>query len=109
VELPKGNSIMGCKWIFTEYKFVRSNERYNAWLVAKGFTKTYGINYFEICSIYINGTQLQSSYLFLVIWIVPTRRKNCNPNLWFRESSVHGSTQDTWEQKIDSNVYVCKL
>lgn len=48
VELPKGKSPVGCKWVFTvKYKADRSLERYKARLVAKGYTQTYGIDYLE--------------------------------------------------------------
>ena len=48
VSLLAGKHPIGCKWVFT-VKF-RSNgqiEKYKAWLVAKGFTQTLGINYQE--------------------------------------------------------------
>ena len=39
---------MGCKWIFTvKYTFDGPLERYKVRLVAKGHTKTYGIDYHE--------------------------------------------------------------
>ena len=47
IDLPRGKTIVGCKWMFTvKYKFDGSLEQYKA-LVAKGFTQTYGINYLE--------------------------------------------------------------
>ena len=48
VDLPRGKTIVGCKWVFTvKYKFDGSLERCKAQLVAKGFTQTYDIDYFE--------------------------------------------------------------
>ncbi|KAH9763108.1 protein kinase domain-containing protein [Citrus sinensis] len=48
VNLPKGKSTVGCKWVFTvKYNSDGSLERYKARLVAKGFTQTYGIDYSE--------------------------------------------------------------
>ncbi|KAH9722152.1 retrovirus-related pol polyprotein from transposon RE1 [Citrus sinensis] len=48
VNLPKGKSTLGCKWVFTiKYNSDGSLERYKARLVAKGFTQTYGIDYSE--------------------------------------------------------------
>ena len=38
-ELPKGKTLVGCKWVFTvKYKVDGSLERYKARLVVKGFT-----------------------------------------------------------------------
>ena len=46
VTLPKGKTIVGCKWVFTiKYNSNGSLQRYKARLVAKGFTQTYGIEY----------------------------------------------------------------
>ena len=48
VDLPRGNTIVGCKWVFTiKNKSNGSLEQYKARLVAKGFTQTYGIDYLE--------------------------------------------------------------
>ena len=48
VNLLKGKSTIGCKWVFTvKYNSDGSLERYKARLVAKGLTQTYGIDYSE--------------------------------------------------------------
>jgi len=40
VELPKGVSIVGCKWVFKTKRDSKGNvKRYKARLIAKGFTK----------------------------------------------------------------------
>lgn len=51
VYLPKGKTVVGCKWVFNvKYSSNGSLERYKARLVAKGFTQMYGIDYSETLS-----------------------------------------------------------
>lgn len=51
VERPKRKNIVDIKWIFiVKYMAYGSLERYKAWLLAKGYTQTYGVNYQETFS-----------------------------------------------------------
>lgn len=48
VPLPPEKKIVGCKWLFkVKYKSDGSVERYKARLVARGFSRTKGLDYFE--------------------------------------------------------------
>ncbi|KAM1448471.1 hypothetical protein ACFXTO_007428 [Malus domestica] len=48
VDLPNGKTVVGSKWIYkTKFNSNGSIEKYKAWLVAQGFTQTYGIDYKE--------------------------------------------------------------
>lgn len=48
VDLPKGKKLVGCRWEFTiKYKANGTLEKYMAWLLAKGYTQSYGIVYLK--------------------------------------------------------------
>lgn len=50
-QLPQGQKIIGCKWVFALKKNSSGKiERFKARLVAKGYAQTYGINYTETFS-----------------------------------------------------------
>ncbi|RVW49126.1 Retrovirus-related Pol polyprotein from transposon TNT 1-94 [Vitis vinifera] len=47
MELPRGNTPIGCKWILFKCKANGTIERYKAKLVAKGYIQPYDIDYQE--------------------------------------------------------------
>ena len=62
--LSKGKNTVGCKWVFTvKYNTNGYIERYNAKLVAKGFTQTYETDYRETFAMVakINSIRVLSS------------------------------------------------
>jgi hypothetical protein len=47
-DLPEGKKAVGCKWVFTLKQSTEGKiERYNAKMVARGYSQTYGIDYDE--------------------------------------------------------------
>ena len=55
VELPKGQKVVGCKWIFKKKSEILGVQktRYKARLVAKGFTQVEGVDYNEIFALLV--------------------------------------------------------
>lgn len=51
VSITGASDVVGCRWVFTvKHRLNGSIERYKALLVAKGYTQTYVVDYFEIFS-----------------------------------------------------------
>jgi len=56
IELPEGMKPISCKWIFKTKKDSKANIwRYEAHLVAKGFTQKEGIDYKDLFSSIFRG------------------------------------------------------
>ena len=71
VDLPRGKTTVGCKWVFTvKYESDGSLERYKARGVAKGFTQTYGIDYLETFALVakLNSIRVLLSLLVNLEW-----------------------------------------
>ena len=64
VTLPADKHPMGCKWVYTIKQTLEGKmERYKAWLVAKGYTQTYEVDYVETFApvVKMNSVQILTS------------------------------------------------
>jgi hypothetical protein len=60
VDLPEGRKVVTCKWVFSvKYNQWNEFERFQAHLVARGFTQIYGINYKETFAPVVKFTSLR--------------------------------------------------
>lgn len=61
VDVPKGQRMVSCKWIFKKKNeaSTQGNIRYRARLVARGFTQREGIDYTEIFSPVVKHTSIR--------------------------------------------------
>ena len=111
MELPRGKTTVGCKWVFTiKYKADGSIGRYRARLVTKGFIQTYGIDYQETFApvAKINSIQVLLSLVVAQDW--PLHQLNVknaflNGNL---EEEVYMDLPPGFEKSLGTNK-VCSL
>ena len=68
VDLPKGKKIIGCKWVFKRKEDTHrtTDSKYEACLVAKGYSQVEGIDYNDIFSPVVK----HSSFLVLLVLVV---------------------------------------
>ena len=78
MDLPPGKQTVRCKWVCQiKYKAGGTIERHKAWLVAKGFTQTEGIDFFFLRLF----PQFQSSKLCISFWLWDQSRVGIWSNL----------------------------
>lgn len=59
VNTPDEGTVVQCKWVFKRKTDAENKVRYRAWLLAKGFTQKYGIDYNETFSSVIRHCSLR--------------------------------------------------
>ncbi|KAG6387565.1 hypothetical protein SASPL_152757 [Salvia splendens] len=117
VRAPNSVDIVSCRWVFT-IKFLTdgSIDRYKAQLVAKGYTQTYGIDYFETFSptARMNSIQILFSLAVNILWpMYQLDVKNVffyglkqSPKAWFDKFSSVLGTIGFKQCKSDHLVFV---
>ena len=66
VSLPPGKFPIGCRWVYTVKVGPDGNiNRLKAWLVAKGYTQIYGLDYGDMFSPVAKMSSVQFVYSFL--------------------------------------------
>ena len=66
VELPRGESLVRCKWVFiVKHKVDGSLESYKARLIAKSYTRIYGVDYHETFALMMKRTLKELYSLWL--------------------------------------------
>ena len=69
VKLPRGQKIVGYKWVFKKKEEIPGAEsvRYKARLVAKGYNPTEGVNFNKVFSLVVKHTSIRV-LLAIVAW-----------------------------------------
>ena len=67
VSAPTNTVVGGYRWVFTlKYRSNRSVHRYKVRFVAKGYTQTYGIDYFETFSLVVRMNSIRILFSIVV-------------------------------------------
>ena len=67
ISAPK--DVVGCRWVYTlKYRLDGLVDRYKARLVAKRYTQTYGVDYFETFSPVAWLNSIRILFSVLLIW-----------------------------------------
>jgi len=102
--IPMVNRTMACKWACTiKYNCFGWNGRYNVWLVSKGVTITYGINYSEN---FAHVAKLNTIRIFLSLVAnlrvasPPSTCKKYFPQCRLRRRSTCGLSSRFWRNTL---------
>ncbi|KAL0370739.1 UNVERIFIED_CONTAM: Retrovirus-related Pol polyprotein from transposon TNT 1-94 [Sesamum angustifolium] len=70
VQLPKGKKTIGCKWMYKQKPTIleKEGEKFQARLVAKGYSQQKGIDYDEIFSLVVRHTSIRAVLALITSW-----------------------------------------
>ena len=91
MELPKGQKVVGCKWIFKRKGEIPGVQktRYKARLVAKGFTQVKGVNYNEIFAPMVKHCSI------IILMSIANQFKLHLEQLDVKTAFLHGDLEET--------------
>ena len=89
ISLPNEKFTVGCRWVYTvKYHPDGSVDHLKAWLVAKGYTQTYGVDYMETFS---PVARLNSVRIFISVTV---NRQWPMYQLDIKNAFLHGDLQE---------------